>query len=139
MSDFSNYAESGILDHLFRESTFSKPTVIAVALTTNAPTDSDTGVTMSEVVDAGAYARVVHSGNLNLDEPAAAGTTTNTTVITFPTATADWGYVSGVVLCDTEAHGTGNSLLYGTLGTPKIVANGETFSFPATNLDVQLS
>ena len=41
MSAMSNYLEDQLVKHLFRTGSFTKPTVIAVALCTSAPTDSD--------------------------------------------------------------------------------------------------
>jgi len=46
MAALSDYLESGLLNHLFRGATFSKPSNIAIALTSGVPKDSDTGVNL---------------------------------------------------------------------------------------------
>ena len=49
MAAISDYLESQLLNHIFRGSTFAKPTDIAIALTNAVPKDSDTGSTIDEV------------------------------------------------------------------------------------------
>src|SRR5579883_3286907 len=90
--NMSDFLETSLINHVFRTSSYSKPSTLALALLTSAPTDSSTGSTIVEVTNAGSYARVA----LNpLDTNWAAtssgnGTTSNSNAITFPTATADW-------------------------------------------------
>jgi len=43
MAALSDYLESGLLNHVFRGGSFPKPTGVAIALTTSAPKDSNTG------------------------------------------------------------------------------------------------
>ena len=49
MAALSDYLESGLLNHVFRGSTFAKPTDIAIALTSGAPLDSQTGENLLEI------------------------------------------------------------------------------------------
>jgi hypothetical protein len=49
MAALSDYLESGILNHIFRNVTFSKPSNIAIALTSGVPLDSDNGLTIPEL------------------------------------------------------------------------------------------
>lgn len=49
MAALSDYLESELLNHIFRGSTFDKPTKIAIALTGGVPLDSDDGTTLPEL------------------------------------------------------------------------------------------
>lgn len=49
MAALSDYLESGILNHLFRDLTLSKPLQISIALTSGVPLDSDSGTTIPEL------------------------------------------------------------------------------------------
>lgn len=49
MAALSDYLESGLLSHLFRNTAFTRPANIAIALTSSVPKDSDTGSTIPEI------------------------------------------------------------------------------------------
>lgn len=49
MAALSDYLESGLLSHLFRNAAFPRPSAIAIALTSRVPFDSDTGSTLPEI------------------------------------------------------------------------------------------
>ena len=137
MSAMSDYLELTLLDHLFRTATFAKPTVIKVALCTAATTDAQTGATITEVANAGAYARTGPNPlDANWSAVGAAGLTDNVAAITFPTATASWGTVTHIAIVDSATFGAGNSWLHGALTTSKTVGNGDIFQFNAGALDV---
>lgn len=133
MSAMSNYLEDQMVKHLFRTGSFTKPTVIAVALCTVAPNDSDTGaLSGKEVSTSGtSYTRVT----LNPDDANWAATaggnglTSNLSEILFPLATADWGTITSVGICDNATPGSGNLLLYGNLQTNKLIQTGDQFRF----------
>jgi hypothetical protein len=125
MSNMSDYLEVNIRKHLFRTGSFTKPTVLGVALFTVTPSDSGGGTE----VTGGSYARVdVPPLDANWSAPdATGGLTANVAAITFPTATADWGTVVAVGIFD--ATSGGNLLFWGPLTANKVVSNGDTFSF----------
>jgi len=142
MTAMADYLETQIITHLFRTGTFTKPTVLAVALCTVAPVDADTGaLTAKEVSTSGtAYGRqAVNPLDANWGLPTGAnGTTTNVNAITFTAATADWSTVVAVAICDSTTAGAGNLLFYGTLTGNKIVNNGDTFQFAVGQLSIQI-
>lgn len=117
----SDYLEGQIRAHVFRTASFTKPTQLWIALYTSDPTDADTGTEVS----GGSYARV----QLNpADANWAAGTTTNgqtsnSSAITFPAPTANWGVITHVGIRDAAA--AGNLLVSGALTTAKTVNNGD--------------
>jgi hypothetical protein len=49
MAALSDYLEGQLLNHVFRDESFPKPTQIAIALTSGVPLDSDTGETLPEL------------------------------------------------------------------------------------------
>ncbi len=132
MAAMTDYLENSLRAHCFRTASFAKPTVLAVALFTAAPTDAGGGTE----VTGGAYARV-NRAPLDANWTAASATdglTDNAAVITFPAATASWGTVTHFAIFD--ALTAGNMLIWGALTASKTVGAGDTFSFNAGDLDV---
>lgn len=141
---FSNFAESGVLNHIFRSSTLAKPVTMAVALTGIVPNDANTAASINEI-SGGSYARVDLGAPADadwnaviLDSTGGSGLMDNVAAVTFPQATANWGWVSGIALVDTTS-GSGNMWMYGQLTTPREILNNDTFEIPAGSLDIYLS
>lgn len=133
MSAMSDYLEGQIRAHIFRTASFAKPTVLAVALFTTAPSDAGGGVEVS----GGSYARVQRDPlDANWSAPdATGGQTANVAALTFPSPTADWGTVVAVGIFD--ATSGGNLLFWGPMATPRVVSNGDPApTFPAGTLIV---
>src|SRR6185436_1328981 len=137
MSQMSDYLEGQIRAHIFRTASFTKPSVIAIALCTSAPTDASTGATIAEV-SGGSYARVTRNpSDSNWSAPdATGGLTDNVAAITFPQATANWGTITHVAILDNATLGAGNVLFWGALSVSKVVNSGDTFSFDIGALDI---
>lgn len=133
MANMSDYLEQQLRAHLFRTASFTKPTVLAVALFTAAPSDSGGGTEVS----GGSYARV-NVPPLDANWTAASstdGNTDNAADITFPAPTANWGSITHFGIFD--ATSGGNLLVWGALTTPKTVNNGDPApKFLAGSLDV---
>jgi hypothetical protein len=91
---------------------------VPIKLYTVAPTDSTAGTE----VTGGSYASVDSKGKWGTP---AAGSVANNAVITFPTATADWGTVVAFAVCNAS----GSQTMWGTLTASKAVLNGDTASF----------
>jgi len=152
MTSLSNYVESGLLRHLFRQGSFPKPSAIAIALTSTAPSDSDTGATIQEIPSGingsgTGYARLYlgdpdASGDsiwthsvANID--AGSGVITNTSNFTFNTALVDWGWVSGVVVLDNPYYGSGNVIMSETLSNARVVYMGDGIRFDPDGMQIQ--
>lgn len=136
MGSVTDTWEKKVLDYLFRDAALSlHATNWYVALFTTNPTDSTTGTE----VTGGSYARVavVRTG---AGWDAASGTTAttqNTGAITFPTATADWGMVTGFGLCISAAGALSTDLVFwSALTANKMVSNGDTASYAAAALSI---
>jgi hypothetical protein len=137
MGSMTDTWEKKLLDYLFRDSSLGlDATNMWVALFTTTPTDSSAGTEVS----GGSYARVAVArtgAGFDAASGASPGTTQNTGVITFPTATADWGTVTGFGICKSSAGSLSTDLIYwGALAANKTVSNGDTASFAAGTLSV---
>lgn len=132
MTEFSDYLETELLDHILRNAAYSSPgTNVWIALYTNQQGDADSGTEVS----GGSYTRVQCTA---WDAPSG-GQTANTNAITFPEASGSWGTVNSVGIKDSSsATGTDNLLFYSSLSAAKTVDSGEIFQFNAGNLTVQL-
>lgn len=135
MSAMTDWFESGILNQIFRGITLTLPTTgVYIGLTSDSPTDADP--TANELSGNG-YARIhVPTGDWNA--PVADGNgqlVDNSGAIDFATATGNWGYASGVIICD--AVSGGNILMRGDLTTPRDVLSGDTFRFSAGDMDIK--
>lgn len=79
MAALSDYLESGLLSHIFRNTAFTRPSTIAIALTSGVPIDSDTGTTIPELpsgVSKGANFVTTNYKRVNLFSPATSGDST---------------------------------------------------------------
>lgn len=127
--------EKKVLDHIFRNAALGlDATNVWVGLFTGAPSDSAAGTEVS----GGSYARaaVVRTG---AGWNAAIGTlalTDNTGVVTFVTATGNWGTITHFGIFDAAT--AGNLLYWADLPTSKVINNGDTGSFAAGAIDVTL-
>ena len=126
----SNHLETAIGDHLFRASTFSKPSAIYVALFTTAPNDDNSGTEVS----GGSYARV-EVAQQNNKWNASDGQYTNNVDIEYPDPTANWGTVTHFGIFD--ASSGGNLLIWGILDRPKVINSGDANAkFSAGTLNI---
>lgn len=95
-----------------------------IGLFSAAPTDTTTGTELA--IGTGGYARVAITSSFATAP--SAGSISNSAVITFPTATADWNGGNSIVAFGIFTAATGGTLLrYGTV--TKTIQNGDTASF----------
>lgn len=139
-NSFTDYARAQLRDHFLRTGTFSKPATIAVALSSSASlTNSVTGNSFNEIANANGYARQTlsnTSANWSSDV-SNSGIAWNLSTITFPACvTADQGWISGAVICDSATYNGGNALFWGQLTTPKYIGVGDQFTIPVSGIEV---
>ena len=135
-SGFSDYFENKVVGYLFGNVAYSLPGTYYVGLWTATLSDASTGSTAGEP-SGGAYARVSVTNNSSNFDAASGGATSNTNLITFPMATASWGTVTYVGLCDASTGG--NLIAYAQLGTSISVAQYDTVIFKPGDLDITLT
>lgn len=136
MSNASDYLEGQLRAHLFRTASFTKPTVLGVALYTATPTDAGGGTE----VTGGSYARVnVPPLDANWTAPdATGGLADNVAAITFAAPTANWGVVVAFGIFDATT--AGNLLVWGPITPNKTVNNGDPApAFAIGALDVTIA
>ena len=135
MTAFTNYAETQIINHIFRTASFTKPTTLNLALFSTV-TDGETP-TVIELSGSG-YSRVACNPlDGNWSAPVSGnGTTYNVNIITFPVAIADWGVITHFGIYDAST--AGNLLIYAPLTLPRNITNGSTPSFAAAALTFQV-
>lgn len=121
MGAFSDYLEGQIIAHLLRTASWTKPTVVAVALYTAAPGETGGGTEVS----GGSYARAqLNPLDANWDGPVSGnGQASNHAQLSFPAPTANWGTI--VACAALDATSAGNFLFYGSLTVSKTVNNGD--------------
>lgn len=144
MANMSNYLENKLIDFLFRGVSYSAPSTLYVALCTATVADTNTGSTITEV-SGGNYARVSLTSNTtnwyttNGDNASTSSGTNGTTgnAVTIAWSSVTWSAtVTDVAICD--ALTGGNVLFYGTLSASKTVASGDSISFAANSLTLQI-
>lgn len=132
---FTDLTEIDVLDGIFQDPSFSGYANLWVGLSTTTPTDA--GANFGEP-SGGGYSRVTTtSASWNA---ASAGAKDNGSIITFPTASADWDSGNNMTYFGLfDALAGGNLVLYGALGTAKPVLNGDTATFAAQALTITLT
>ena len=131
MSAMSTYLENALVNHVLRNTAYTTPgTTVYVGLIKYYDAAVVEAGTLTEEASGGSYARV----QVTAWDAASNGATQNTGAITFPTATGDWGGISGVIISDHAS--AGNVLLHGSLTSARDVKDGDVFKFNAGDLDV---
>jgi hypothetical protein len=128
----SNFLATALLNQVFRNTAYTRPTTVYLALYTSNPTAADSGTEVS----GGSYARQA----ITFGAPAVVGgkqTISNASDITFPTATADWGNITHVGIRDASTGG--NLLYYGPAENPRSILNGDVIKLLAGSLAANLN
>lgn len=124
----SNYLENALINATLRNTAFTSPATVYLALYTTDPTDADTGTEVS----GNAYARQ----SITFGAPSN-GVSTNTAAIEFPQATGSWGTVAYVGIRDAST--AGNLLYHTPLDASKTIATGDVFRVAVGSLSVTLA
>lgn len=127
MAEMSNYLEDALINATLRNTTYTSPATVYIALFTTDPTDANTGAEVS----GGSYARTAATFGAPSN-----GVATNNNAITFPTATGSWGTVTHIGIMDAST--AGNLLYHTALDTAKTITNGDIFTISTSNLSVTL-
>jgi hypothetical protein len=112
----TDYLENKLINHLLRNTVYTPPASVWIALYTISPSETKRGV---EVIGGG-YTRMqvtfTISGNSAI----------NSATIEFPEATANWGTIVGVSIMDAAT--SGNMLFWGEISNPLTLNAGEIYS-----------
>lgn len=132
MSAATDYTESLALNWLLTTNSATRPTTWYIGLFTTATTDAGGG---TEVSTSGtAYARQTIAFSITQSS----GTTKagNSSTITFPTATLDWGTVTHMAVFTAATGGT--MLFHGPLVTARTITSGDAFQISTGNFTIEL-
>lgn len=121
----TNFLENELLDHVLRNSAYTPPATVYLALFTAAPGETGGGTEVS----GGSYARQSCAFDV-----AASGATQNTSEVAFPVATGNWGTITHFAVFD--ASSGGNMLYYGALAASKTINTDDQFKFAAGAVDI---
>jgi hypothetical protein len=127
MAGFSDYLESALLNAVFRNTSYTSPATVYVALYTAAPSDAGGG---TEVTGNG-YSR--QSASFNAPS---GGSIANTGAVTFTASGGAWGTVSHFGVFD--ASSGGNLLAWNSLNASKTIADGDSAEFASGALTISL-
>jgi len=128
MAEMSNYLENALINATLRNTAYTSPTTVYLALYTTDPTDADTGTEVS----GNGYARQ----SITFGAPSN-GVSSNTAAIEFPQATGSWGTVAYIGIRDAST--TGNLLYHTALDASKTIATGDVFRVAIGSLSVTLA
>ena len=136
MSAASDYLEKKLLDHTLRNTAFSQPAGLFLALFTGVTGLETNAPTLEVPLTAGnGYIRKTIAFDA---ATLGAGSTSNTSTVTFdPCAVANWGTITHIAVMD--AVSSGNVLFFGAVTTAKTIEVGDTFQVSATNLSIALA
>jgi len=120
--NISNWLSAALLNATLRNTAFSSPTTVYLALYTSDPTPADTGTE----VNGGGYKRMA----ISFAAPAVENgkqTVKNTADVEFPIASSDWGLVTHIGL---RTAVTGGNLLWSTsVPNPRTIQSGDKPKF----------
>ena len=124
----SNHLENALINATLRNTSYTSPATVYVALFTTDPTDAATGTE----VTGGSYART----SVTFAAPSNGASASNADC-TFPTCTSTWGTVTHIGLYDAST--SGNLLYHTPLDTSKTIETGDIFKIASGSLTVTLS
>jgi len=128
MSEMSNYLENALINVTLRNTAYTAPSAVYVALFTSDPTDAGSGTEVS----GGSYARTAATFGAPSN-----GVSVTTADVTFPTCTVAWGTVGWIGIYDAST--SGNLLYHTPLDVSKTIDAGDIFKISSGNLSVTLA
>ena len=128
MAEMSNFLENALVNATLRNTTYTSPATVYVALFTTDPTDAASGTEVS----GGSYART----SVTFAAPSN-GASASSADCTFPTCTSTWGTVSHIGIFDAST--SGNLLYHTPLDTSKTIETGDIFKIASGSLTVTLA
>lgn len=128
MAEISNYLENALINATLRNTSYTSPATVYLALYTSDPTDADTGTECS----GSGYARQA----ITFGAPSN-GASTNSAAIEFAQAGNSWGTITHIGVRD--ALTTGNLLYHSPLDASKTIATGDVFRVAIGSLSVTLT
>lgn len=154
MSAASNFLEDSVLDHVLKNTAYTQPTTLRLALFSGTASDVlaalESGTAAATAGNWGYYEITTSGTDYSRIEAsfaaASGGSATTDANITFNTATANYdnaassgSTITCIAIVDNATVGSGNVLFYGQLDNAKEVLTGDTFQVSSGNLTVSLA
>lgn len=127
MTAASDYLENELLDHVLKNTAYTSPTNVYLALYSAAPSDAGGGTELT----GNGYARQAIAFGV-----ASGGTSSNTAAVTFTASGGDWSAATHYGIFDAAT--VGNLLIHGALPSSQTVLDGNSLEFPIGDIDVSL-
>jgi hypothetical protein len=124
---FTTYLGDNLLNMVFRNVAYTRPTTVYAALFTTATDISGGGTEVS----GGSYARQAITFSAS-----SSNSITNSADITFPTATGTWGTISYFAIYDAST--SGNMLVQGQFQQAKTITSGDIYKIKSGDITLGL-
>jgi hypothetical protein len=139
MSAASNYLENKVLDHVLRNTAYTQPSGLWLALFNNTSTNTAANLEAGTLTDETSTSGTAYARQTVAFAASSSGTAATSATVTFTAATANWGTITHVAIMDGATAGAGNVLFYGAVTTAKTIETGDTFQVTSGNLTVALA
>jgi len=126
----TDYIAEALLDHVFKNTTYTAVATVFISLSNSDPGVDGSGI--SEPATGENYDRVAHASW----ETASGGFTQNSGDVEFNPASASWGSVTHMSVCDTIAQG--NVLFYDVASPAQTPTAGDTVKFNAGDIEITM-
>lgn len=135
----SNYLENKLLDHTLRNTAYTQPSGLWLALFNNTSTNTAANLEAGTLTDETSTSGTAYARQSIAFNAASLGSAASTSTVTFSAATANWGTITHVAIMDGGTAGAGNVLFWGAVTTAKTIETGDTFQVTAGNLTIALT
>lgn len=139
MTAASNYLENKVLDHVLRNTAYTQPSGLYLALFNNTSGSAAANLEAGTLTDETSTSGTAYSRKAVTFAAASGGTAATSATVTFDAATASWGTITHVAVMDGSTAGAGNVLFWGAVTTSKTIDTGDTFQVTSGNLTISLA
>jgi hypothetical protein len=139
MTAASNYLENKVLDHVLKNTAYSQPSVLFLALFNNTSGNAASNLENGTLTDETSTSGTAYTRKSVAFSAASSGTSATSATVTFDAATASWGTITHVAVMDSGTVGSGNVLFWGAVTTSKTIDTGDTFQVTSGNLTISLA
>jgi len=139
MTAASNYLENKVLDHVLRNTAYTQPSGLYLALFNNTSTNTAANLEAGTLTDETSTSGTAYTRKAVTFAAASSGTAATSATVTFDAATASWGTITHVAVMDGGTAGAGNVLFWGAVTTSKTIDTGDTFQITSGNLTISLA
>jgi hypothetical protein len=135
----SNYLENKVLDHVLKNTAFTQPSSLYLALFNNTSGNAAANLEAGTLTDETSTSGTAYARKTVAFSAASGGTDATSATVTFDAATASWGTITHVAVMDGGTAGAGNVLFWGAVTTSKTIDTGDTFQVTSGNLTISLA